>query len=224
MQQPSQLLEIISEFENLFHSVFWQDFIFIFEKVARWKKRLCVTYSKIWIFPPRTESQAFVLVFVRKKNEFLTAKHWLSWLSVTQKLRRTVLKKVNTDWQEKRIQILLYVYYPYRRYSQQLTFKHFFKTKEHEKMNDPSETISTHCAHKIISGVQKKRRKKKLRTIIISAFWELLRSYVQSALLGPFPDMKVWIVPCSVIKKTRYFNFLLGAVNFGFEMREDFTV
>ena len=99
----------------------------------------------------------------------------------------------------------------------------FFKTKEHEKMNDPSETISTHCAHKIISGVQKKRRKKKLRTIIISAFWELLRSYVQSALLGPFPDMKVWIVPCSVIKKTRYFNFLLGAVNFGFEMREDFV-
>ena len=49
------------------------------------------TYIKIWIFPPRTESQAFVLVFVSKKTKFLTAKHWLSWLPVTQKLRRTVL-------------------------------------------------------------------------------------------------------------------------------------
>lgn len=116
-----------------------------------------------------------------------------------------------------------HLYYPYRRYSQQLTFKHFVKTKEHENINDPLETISTHCAHKIISGVQKKRRKKKLRTIIISAFWELLRSYVQSALFGPFPDTKVWIVPCSAIKKTRYLSFLLGTVNFGFEKQKDFV-
>ena len=64
--------------------------------------------SKLWkfdIFLLRTEDQAFILIFVRKKTEFLTAKHWLSWLKVTQKLRKTVLKKVNTECQENKIQI-----------------------------------------------------------------------------------------------------------------------
>ena len=49
-------------------------------------------YSKFEFYHQRTESQAFVLVFVRKTTEFLTAK-----LLVNQKLRRTVLKKVNTE-------------------------------------------------------------------------------------------------------------------------------
>ena len=70
-------------------------------------KCLCIILNieQILNFP----TQAFVLVFVRKKAEFLIAKHWLSWLPVTQKLRRTVLKKINTEWQEKKIQILLFV-------------------------------------------------------------------------------------------------------------------
>ena len=45
------------------------------------------------IFLRRTEDQAFVLVFVMKKTEFLNAKHWLRQLPVMQKLRKTVLKK-----------------------------------------------------------------------------------------------------------------------------------
>ena len=69
------------------HTDFMTTFIL---KVAQWKKRLC-TYSKIWIFPPRTENQ--VLVFVRKENEFFTAKNWLSWLPVTQKLRKSRSEK-----------------------------------------------------------------------------------------------------------------------------------
>ena len=40
-------------------------------KVSRWKKRLFSTYCKIWMFPAQTEYQAFVLVFERKKTEFL---------------------------------------------------------------------------------------------------------------------------------------------------------
>ena len=60
---------------------------------------------KIWFFPLRTEDQAFVLVFVRKKTEFLTAKH----SQYTQKLRSTIFKMVNMEWQEKKSQILLYV-------------------------------------------------------------------------------------------------------------------
>jgi hypothetical protein len=31
------------------------------------------------------------MVFVREMTQFLTAKHWLGGLSVTEKLRRTVL-------------------------------------------------------------------------------------------------------------------------------------
>ena len=50
---------------------------------------------KFDFFLLRTEDQAFILIFVRKKTEFLTIKHWLSWLNVTQKLRKTILKKVN---------------------------------------------------------------------------------------------------------------------------------
>jgi len=34
---------------------------------------------------PRIEIQAFVLVFARKKPELFTAKHWLSYLRVTEK-------------------------------------------------------------------------------------------------------------------------------------------
>jgi len=49
------------------------------------------------MIPPRIERQAFVLVFARKKTELLTAKHWLSYLPVTQKLRRRVHKNVNTE-------------------------------------------------------------------------------------------------------------------------------
>ena len=67
---------------------------FLFLKVTQWKKHLCIFLNictlKFEFFLTRTESHAFVLVFVRKKNEFLTAKHWL-------RLRRTVLKKVNTE-------------------------------------------------------------------------------------------------------------------------------
>jgi hypothetical protein len=35
-------------------------------------------YSKFEFSLPRTENHAFVLVFVRKTTEFLTAKYWLS--------------------------------------------------------------------------------------------------------------------------------------------------
>ena len=54
-------------------------------------KGLCfiLNIQNFFIFLPRTENQAFDLVFVMEK----TAKHWLSWLPVTQKLRKTVLKK-----------------------------------------------------------------------------------------------------------------------------------
>ena len=55
---------------------------------------------KIWTLVHRTEDQTFVWVFVRKKTEFLTAKHWLSWFPITQKLGWAVLKKVNTEWLE----------------------------------------------------------------------------------------------------------------------------
>ena len=58
-------------------------------KVARWKKPLCInSLNTATFYPQRTEIQAFVLVFVRNKTEFFTAKHWLSWLPfpVTQKL------------------------------------------------------------------------------------------------------------------------------------------
>ena len=56
-------------------------------------------YSKFEFFLKRTESRGFVLVFVRKTSEFLTAKHWPSYVTVTvtQKRRRTVLKNVNTE-------------------------------------------------------------------------------------------------------------------------------
>ena len=65
-------------------------------------------HTAIWVSPPRTESRAFV--FERKKTYFLTAKHWLSQLPVTQKLSRAVLKKVNTAWvTEKKIQIWMYI-------------------------------------------------------------------------------------------------------------------
>ena len=55
-------------------------------------------------FPAQNWESGFCLVFVWKKNEFLLS-------SVTQKLRRTVLKKVNTEWQEKKNQILLILLY-----------------------------------------------------------------------------------------------------------------
>ena len=48
---------------------------------------------EFWNIRPRNE---VVLVFVRKKTEVLAAKHRLGSLPLTQKLRRTVLKKVNT--------------------------------------------------------------------------------------------------------------------------------
>ena len=54
-------------------------------------------YSKYESFYQRTESRAFVLFFVRIATEFLIAKHWLSLRPVTQKLRRTVLKKINSE-------------------------------------------------------------------------------------------------------------------------------
>ena len=41
-------------------------------------------YNKFEFSYLRTESQNFVLFFVRKTTEFLTAKHWLSYLPVTQ--------------------------------------------------------------------------------------------------------------------------------------------
>ena len=66
--------------------------------MARWKKLTCKfsPYSKYEFFCQRTESRAFVMFFVRKTTEFLIEKHWLSLLPVTQKLSRTVLKKI--DW------------------------------------------------------------------------------------------------------------------------------
>ena len=89
-------------------------------------------------------------------------------------------------------------------------------------MNDPSETISTNCTHKIISGVQKKRRKK----VENNNYFGLLRTSEKLCAVGTF-----WAISwheslnCSLFrdKKTRYLSFLLGAVNFGFEMREDFV-
>ena len=44
-------------------------------------------------FSTQTEDQAFVLVFVMKKTEFFTAKHCLSWLQATQKLRSDKKKR-----------------------------------------------------------------------------------------------------------------------------------
>ena len=49
-------------------------------------------------FPAMNWRSGFCFGFCKKE------KHWLTWLPVTQKLRRTVLKKVNTEWQEKKIQ------------------------------------------------------------------------------------------------------------------------
>ena len=51
-------------------------------KVTQWKndfiKRPHSQYSKFENSLPKTESYAFVLVFVRETTQFLTAKHWLS--------------------------------------------------------------------------------------------------------------------------------------------------
>ncbi len=63
---------------------------------------------------PKTEIWSFVFVFVRETNQYLTAKHWLSWLPVTEKLRKSVLSKVNKVWQEKKIQICCMVRYFYK--------------------------------------------------------------------------------------------------------------
>ena len=41
------------------------------------------SYSKFEYSHQITKTWAFVLVFARKTTEFLTAKHWLSLLSVT---------------------------------------------------------------------------------------------------------------------------------------------
>ena len=84
--------------------------IFLCLKVARWKKR-----NKIWTFLPKTECQVFVwFLYERKMSSSLqnTGSADSQWL---KKLRRTVLKKVNTEWQEKKNHILLYVEnYTYR--------------------------------------------------------------------------------------------------------------
>ena len=78
-------------------------------KVTQWKndfiKRPHSQYSKFENSLPKTESYAFVLVFVRETTQFLTAKHWLSWIPVTEKLRRTVLEKVSKELKETKIQI-----------------------------------------------------------------------------------------------------------------------
>ena len=66
-------------------------------------------YSKILIIPPLTENQIFSFGFCK-----LEVPHWkiLAQLTPsdlkTKLMRRRVLKKVNTEWQEKKIQILLY--------------------------------------------------------------------------------------------------------------------
>ena len=70
----------------------------------------------------RTESWAFVLVYVRKKTEFLTAKHWLiNW-------ERQFFKKVNTEWQERKFKFccmlrIMHTYYlgKYSRFFHQAT-------------------------------------------------------------------------------------------------------
>ena len=55
------------------------------------------------------QKTAFVLFFVRKTTEFLIAKHWLCLLSVTQILTRTILKKINSEWLEKKIKMCFIV-------------------------------------------------------------------------------------------------------------------
>ena len=46
--------------------------------VEEWLHKKTSQYSKFEFSLPRTESHAFVLVFVRKTTEFLTTKHWLN--------------------------------------------------------------------------------------------------------------------------------------------------
>ena len=70
---------------------------------------MLLSYSKFEFSRQITKTRAFVLVFARKTIEFLTAKHWLSLLSVTYKLRRTVLKKGKHRVTGKENSNLLYV-------------------------------------------------------------------------------------------------------------------
>ena len=59
-------------------------------KAARRKKHLCIILNiqQNLNFPARTENQAFVFIFVRKKTEFLSVNHWLSWLPEMLFLKR----------------------------------------------------------------------------------------------------------------------------------------
>ena len=92
-------------FQCLFNSVSDEK---VFCLVAFFKRDLVKEMINIEFLPcNRIEDQTFFLV--RKKTEFLTAKHWVSWLPMAQKSRRTASKKVNTDWQEKKFQIFLCV-------------------------------------------------------------------------------------------------------------------
>ena len=67
-------------------------------KPISWSTQTCMILNihpkLILIFPPIIKVQTFVLVFERKKTEFLTAKQWFIWLPENQKLRCTVLKKM----------------------------------------------------------------------------------------------------------------------------------
>ena len=81
---------------------------FLLSKCSWWKNSLIIILSiqQNWNFPPRTDSQ--ILFWFLWGRTMIS--HWktlvqLTPAPVTQKLRRTVLKKANTEWQEKKIQI-----------------------------------------------------------------------------------------------------------------------
>ena len=160
-----------------------------------------MTYSKIWILPPRTESQAFV----RKLSSLLQN------TGSAMDFIRVVLGSADSQWLKNRegqffkkrwtqidwkrefkfcciLRIIheclflppSHLYYLYHKYSQQLSFKHFVKTMEHEKMNDPSETISTNWAHKWSS---EKKEKKKVEN---NNYFGLLRTSEKLCTVGTF--------------------------------------
>ena len=52
---------------------------------------------------------------------------WKTLAQLNQKLRRTILKTVNTEWHKKKIQIFLYTYVLHKRFFHRVTFKKIFQ-------------------------------------------------------------------------------------------------
>ena len=77
-------------------------------KVAQWKNSFIKrphNTANLNFPSPKLRIRLFLFFFIMETTKFLTTKYWLSWLPVTETLRRTVLYKVNKEWQKKKIQI-----------------------------------------------------------------------------------------------------------------------